>query len=567
MMPSENSVFDSTEGVSFQDGWPCFREHSLMEAAVTEATREIQVAREMAMMCAFGAMATACQGHVNVQMPTGHKVPCSLMLLTIAESGERKTTTQDHFFQAINELNTTAHQASQIALREHRVDSQLWSTEKRRLERMYMRCAEKEDEAAKSESLKNLSLHIRAEPRPEPSGKFLYEDTTPQALVQMLYENSSNGCLLTSEASSIFSGKALGELDKLNTLWDGGSVIVDRVSREGFMLEDARLTMSLMAQPSVIANFMAKRGEEARGTGFLARFLVTNPRNLAGRRTPGQLSDLSRLKAFNNRVLERMNYRANADRQTLRFSEAATNSWYRYNQYLESQMREHGFYHYLKDHASKLLENTSRLAAVVHTFERTSASDTEIDDLTLQFCWLFTTTCSKHFIENLASEPQLVTDANLLAQYLLKTAYKDTPTTDPQRNRQPSNYESSIPPREHPPINLKVGPRTTFTLSLVKQKGPSSLRGRASDMRLKAAIELLTNLGHIHKVGSRYTFQETILLKEAPALKNGEILTIKELPLFTEQQWWTPKRQRGMSDPSGYYLIADQSPNVGADGN
>lgn len=86
-------------------------------------------------------------------------------------------------------------------------------------------------------------------------------------------------------------------------------------------------------------------------------------------------------------------------------------------------------------------------------------------------------------------------------------------------------------------------------------------------MRLKAAIELLTNLGHIHKVGSRYTFQETILLKEAPALKNGEILTIKELPLFTEQQWWTPKRQRGMSDPSGYYLIADQSPNVGADGN
>ncbi|WP_423969878.1 DUF3987 domain-containing protein [Citrobacter werkmanii] len=94
----------------------------------------------------------------------------------------------------------------------------------------------------------------------------------------------------------VFFRPSLGELDKLNTLWDGSSVIVDRISREGFVLQNARLTLSLMAQPSVISRFMAKRGEEARGTGFLARFLIAKPRLMAGQRTDQQLSELLRLR-------------------------------------------------------------------------------------------------------------------------------------------------------------------------------------------------------------------------------------------------------------------------------
>lgn len=223
-------------------------------------------------------------------------------------------------------------------------------------------------------------------------------------------------------------------------------------------------------------------------------------------------------------------------------------------------MREYGYYHYLKDHASKLLENTSRLAAIVHTFERTSESDTEIDDLTLRFCWSFTRLCSKHFIENLASEPQLVTDTNLLAQYLLKTAYREMDNTGSHGDRQLYHSDSHFPPRERPPANFKTGSTTKFTLTQVKQSGPSSLRGRASDARLKASIELLIKLGHIRKEGSCYTFQEKILLKHVePALKNGTTLTVRELPLFTEQKWWEPKRIKGSSDPSGYFLVVDSS--------
>jgi hypothetical protein len=504
----------------------------------------------MAMMCAFGAMASACQRHVDVQMPTGHKVPTSLMLLTIADSGERKTTTQNYFFEAINALNDAAYRANETALVEYRVENQMWSTRKRHLERMYSKCASQVDETATLAAQNAVKEHVRAEPQPARSSKFLYEDTTPQALVQMLYQNTPNGCLLTSEANSIFSGKALGELDKLNTMWDGGSVIVDRVSREGFILQNARLTLSLMAQPSVIARFMGKRGEEARGTGFLARFLVAKPRSMAGQRNNNQLSALPRRQDFNTRIRERLGSAASPVRQVLRFSEPAADVWYQFSQHLEEQMQENGLYYYLKDHASKLLENVSRLAAILHTFERTSDSDTEIDQLTLEFCWKFAQMCSNHFIKHLANEPQIVTDANQLAHYLLQTAYKSS-SSEGQRSYSPDQN------RDYDQLSndLRAGVSTTFSLTQIKQYGPSSLRGRASSDRLEAVIELLTKLGHIKKNGGSYDFQETIILQHEPALKNGEIVTIKELPLFSEQKYWKPDRSPAYAHERGGYFI------------
>jgi hypothetical protein len=539
------------EALNAGNYWPSLDEHSLVEAAVTEASRELQVAREMALMCAFGAMATACQRHVDVQMPTGHTVPTSLMLLTIADSGERKTTTQKHFFQAITELNDAAHRASETASVEHRVEHQLWTTQKRHLERMYSKHAAQEDESSALAALEKVAEHVRAEPTPARSGKFLYEDTTPQALVQMLYENAPDGCVLTSEANSIFSGKALGELDKLNTLWDGSSVIVDRISREGFVLQNARLTLSLMAQPSVISRFMAKRGEEARGTGFLARFLIVKPRLMAGQRTDKKLSELLRLRKFNTRIHELLSAPLLTERQVLSFSEQAKDRWFQYSHFLEMQMKENGLYCYLKDHASKVLENTSRLAAIVHTFERSSNNNTEIDCSTLEFCWNFTQQCSKHFRDHLANEPQIVIDANQLAHYLLKLAEKQDIFALKKGERHSGGSSNDTRPSELP-RDLIYGVKATFTITLIKQFGPSSLRGRANTARLEGAIDLLCKLGHIKKEGSRYRFQESILLRQEPELKNGEIIEVKELPLFSEQEFWTP--QRGLGPTAGYYI-------------
>ena len=557
------SISPAVEPLNFQEGWPCFREHSLFEAAVTEASRELQVSREMAMMCAFGAMATACQGYVDVLMPTGHKVPTSLMLLTIADSGERKTTTQNYFFGTINALNDVAHRQNEADMAEHRVVHRLWYTDMRHLEREYVTFRRQDDKAKAKKARKAYEAHVRAEPRPPRSGKFLYEDTTPQALVLMLYENMPNACMLTSEANSIFSGKALGELDKLNTLWDGSSVIVDRISREGFTLQNARLTLALMAQPSVISRFMGRRGEEARGSGFLARFLVAKPRPMAGFRESRTVFELPRQQAFNARLRERLETGVPEKRHILRFSEAAAALWYEYSQYLEAQMRENGLYHYAKDHASKLLENVSRLAAILHAFEYGIDSDREIDAFTLTFCWTFARICSQHFTEYLANEPQLVADANLLAHFLLRIAVNEYRNSEEAQDKKKTKQKEALRdnrplPYEPLPNHLRHGIGTDFTLTTIKQRGPTCFRGRANAERLEATIELLTKLGHIKKEGSFYRFGEALLLRSGePQLKNGEIVTIKELPLFREQEYWIPERRHGLTNSPHYAIRID----------
>jgi hypothetical protein len=306
-----------------------------------------------------------------------------------------------------------------------------------------------------------------------------------------------------------------------------------------------------MAQPSVISRFMAKRGEEARGTGFLARFLIVKPRLMAGQRTDQKLSELLRLRNFNARIRELLNSPLLTERQVLSFSEQAKDRWFQYSRFLEMQMKENGLYYYLKDHASKLLENTSRLAAIVHAFERSSNNHTEIDCSTLEFCWNFTQQCSKHFIDHLANEPQIVIDANHLAHYLLKLAEKQDPFALKKGERHSGGSSNETRPSELP-RDLLYGVKTTFTITQLKQFGPSSLRGRANTARLEGAIDLLCRLGHIAKEGSRYRFQESILLRQEPELKNGEIIEIKELPLFSEQEFWTP--QRGFSSTAGYYI-------------
>lgn len=295
--------------------------------------------------------------------------------------------------------------------------------------------------------------------------------------------------------------------------------------------------------------------EEARGTGFLARFLVVKPRQMAGQRSPVKLSALPRQQAFNTLIHERLTAPVKTDRQVLRFSESAAEFWLQCSRGLEQQMQENGLYYYLKDHASKLLENTSRLAAILHTFERELDNDIEIEESTLQFCWKFAQICSKHFIDHLANEPQLVTDANNLVHYLLQTAYKESRTEQEPRTARKNEINpisgSANMPR---PNDLKPGAKTQFTLTQVKQYGPSTLRGRASAERLEATIKLLIQLGHVDKVGSYYRFQETILLKRKPEVKNGEIITIKELPLFSEQEYWEPERRRGLVNTSGYFI-------------
>ncbi|SDM19744.1 Protein of unknown function [Franzmannia pantelleriensis] len=532
------------------DHWPKYRESSLFWSASVEAAGEVQVPLEMAVMCALGAISVSCQGLVDVEMPIGHTVQTPLMLLTLAESGERKTTVQNLFFRSISALNRASIQISNERLSQHSFDVDVWNVEEKALKIALTKAIKSSDATSIERARERLNSIQKNKPIPPNLPRLIYDDTTPQALVYHLHEHSRYGCLLTSEANSIFSGLALQDLDKINTLWDGGDVIVDRMTRPSFILSGARLTLSLMTQPSVIDRFLSKRGEEARGMGFLARFLVIKPGKMAGNRATRNLRDLPHIDRFNQKSYELLTepdgitpttFDPSTEKQLLRFTSEASELWKRYHQGIEDSIKDGGPYQYYSDHASKLMDNVTRMSALIHFFE---GYEGDISKDTLIFCYDFVRKCSIHFQRFLAGEPQVVSDANELAKHLIEWADKD--------NQNPLASSPELP--EH----LALGREQEFTMTRLKQYGPYRLRGRESDQRLRESVKLLQKLGHVeyHRGLRKYRFREHIFSgTNGPDIRNGIEYHLDSLPLFSEQEYYSPPRQKFGGFRSGFYLI------------
>lgn len=134
--------------------------------------------------------------------------------------------------------------------------------------------------------------------------RLIYSDTTPAAFLAGLRDNSRSAGLCEDEAGRIFEGRLINDLGLLNKLWDGRDVTVDR-KHESFRIRAPRCTVSWMVQPAVFGKFMERKGEEARGIGFMARCLVSYPLSTQGSRfLKCWPRDLDAVQKFRERILE-----------------------------------------------------------------------------------------------------------------------------------------------------------------------------------------------------------------------------------------------------------------------
>ncbi|MDA3876378.1 MAG: DUF3987 domain-containing protein, partial [Halothiobacillus sp.] len=76
----------------------------LLRDAVIEVQKNSQAPSALVVASALSAISLACQGAVNVLRPGDLLSPTSLYLLTIAESGERKTSVDAYFTKPIRDF-------------------------------------------------------------------------------------------------------------------------------------------------------------------------------------------------------------------------------------------------------------------------------------------------------------------------------------------------------------------------------------------------------------------------------------------------------------------------------
>lgn len=340
----------------------------VMPRQLSDVLNEISLATkappEMVASIEMATISSAVQHHCSMQMKPGVTVPTSLYLITIAESGERKSGVQNLLFKPFTEIQNRWHDEAIRKAEERNRQHTVWKEKVEGLRRALQKAIGKGHPSALFEE--QLRALLEAEPQLIPARKLVYVDTTAEALLAGLNEFGSSAVLLHDEFGQFCDGPMARRLPLLNALWSGSECAVDRKAAGGFVLKNARLTCLLQAQPKVFERFMAKQGEQARGNGFMARALLAFPASTQGTRfEDGSTVECPTLDWFYQRCEYLLNRR---EHRALRFSPQAQYEWIQMANYYEQQMNPGGIYFAARDFASKAAENTARIAALFHAF-------------------------------------------------------------------------------------------------------------------------------------------------------------------------------------------------------
>ncbi|MFZ2737160.1 MAG: DUF3987 domain-containing protein [Burkholderiaceae bacterium] len=350
-----------------------------VRCAVLEVAGFVKAPIPLIATSALAALSLAIQAHVDVQRAVKLHGPSGLFLLAIADSGERKSTCDGFFTRAIRDYEAREQEAAKPLIKSYQSAHAVWDAQRSGLkEKIKALAKEGKPSAAQARELHDLD---KDEPRAPRVPRLIYGDATPEALTFALAKQWPSGGVISSEAGSVFGGHGMGadsvmrNLAALNQLWDGATLPVERRSSESFTVRGARLTMALQVQEATIRAFFANTKGLARGTGFLARFLVSWPVSTQGTRNFTEApANWPALETFNNRLTSILNRQAPIDDDgaltpaMLTLSPQAKAAWVNFHDALEAMLPTGGELYDVRDVASKTADNAARLAALFHTF-------------------------------------------------------------------------------------------------------------------------------------------------------------------------------------------------------
>lgn len=342
----------------------------LMKNAILEVYANVQAPLPLIFSSAMGAISLACQSHVDVRRPNGLESPCSLFLLVVAESGERKSSADKHFKKPILEFQQEQISKTEMAEAAHEGERLAWEAEKSAILSSIKKDSKK---GSPCDLLKErLIFHTKAKPAKPNSLQLIYKDTTPEALQYGLHVNGPSAGIISDDANSVLGGRAMSDLAMLNDMWGGESLHVARRSTGSFQVHSPRLTLSLMIQPRPLLKQLNRQDGQARGIGFLARCLIAYPVSTQGNRpTENRLPSWQHVPIFQKRLTEILNQHPNYQKPKviLEFSAEAQPRWVDEQNNVERAMGLWGYLTDIKDFASKFSENVARMAALFHYFE------------------------------------------------------------------------------------------------------------------------------------------------------------------------------------------------------
>jgi hypothetical protein len=335
------------------------------------ARKMVEIIQPPPALCAqslLAAAALAVQPYADVEID-GRNFPLSEYHITIAESGERKTST--------DRIALSPHQSHQYALqKKHREEMDEFMMEhdswkKARSEAL----SNNKTKESKLDALKELGP---VPPRPIDT-ILITKEPTYEGLVLAIMKGLPSMGLYSDEGGRLVGGHALNAENQLKTIsglsefWDGSPITRTRAGDGNMVIYGRRLSLHLMIQP-IVFNLLLENGY-LEGQGLFSRCLSAFPESNIGNRPYNEekLFDSREIKFYFKRMKEILEephplkppMENELDPRHLPLSPEAKLQWVKFHNEIEENCQKGRKYDSIRGFAAKAAEHAARLAGIL----------------------------------------------------------------------------------------------------------------------------------------------------------------------------------------------------------
>ncbi|ACT59330.1 YfjI family protein [Hirschia baltica] len=345
---------------------------------LSDAARAIedmtQAPSALAAQSVLGVASLAVQGFADVQLHHSGSArgPLNLFLLTICESGERKSGCDKLAMGPVRSFEAKLQSDRQSEMQSFQNQQAVFMERRKNI----LRNLKSTDAAVQAK--RDLDA-LGPEPEPPLSPSIVASDPTIEGVIKNLHCMHPSLGLFSDEAGAFIGGYAMNKDNalktaaKLSKFWDGAAIDRWRAEDGSSLFLGRRLCCHLMAQEIASASFLAD--PVMNGQGLLARFLIVQPASTIGFRLRDSFcaSSVTALSRFHLRISDILhadlplaeNTRNQLEPRLLELSGDAKDRLKAFAQDIEKSQQPDGTLEGLRAFASKSAEHTARLAGIM----------------------------------------------------------------------------------------------------------------------------------------------------------------------------------------------------------
>lgn len=319
----------------------------------------------------LAAAALATQAHANIELPgISRPRPLSLFFVTVAESGERKSATDDEALWPVGKREEALRERYDDEIVRHQNELDVYRKQRDGLLR---------DAGKKPKETRHALEELGAEPVGPLTPILTCDEPTFEGLCRLLAGGQPSIGVFSDEGATFVGGHALQADAKLRSagglskLWDGAPIRRVRAGDGATILPGRRVALHLMMQPDVAMKLLTD--PVLRDQGLLSRILPTAPTSASGTRFHREVSEAAdeAVRSYGGRLLKLLEHpprladgtQNELQPRSILLDAEARDLWIAFKDHVERALRKGGQYESILGLANKLPEHAGRIAGVL----------------------------------------------------------------------------------------------------------------------------------------------------------------------------------------------------------